>query len=84
MEKLVDNGDYGVYRCPSCEHFFYIDGWSEENDICKLCLEGIDYEPEGENHEDEDDDYCFICDSSPNCVCDERTDAYKEYWMDDE
>lgn len=32
-----------TYRCPSCENFFSIDDWSIENDICKLCLDGIEY-----------------------------------------
>ena len=27
-----------IYRCPSCEHYFRIDDWSEDNDICQQCL----------------------------------------------
>ena len=46
MEFKVEVGGYSIYRCPSCENFFVIDDWSEENDICQPCLQGIEYTPE--------------------------------------
>jgi uncharacterized protein (DUF983 family) len=50
MEKKVEvDRDHAVYRCPSCEHFFLVDGWSEENDLCKLCLEGFEMTPGAED-----------------------------------
>jgi len=50
MEKKVEvDRDHAVYRCPSCEHFFLIDGWSEDNDICTLCLEGFEMTPGAED-----------------------------------
>ena len=46
MEPEVEVGrDHAVYRCPSCEHFWLADGWSEDNDICNNCLEGFEMTP---------------------------------------
>lgn len=38
-EEVRLSTDHSVYRCPSCEHFWLFDGWSEDNDLCKMCLE---------------------------------------------
>lgn len=78
MELRIQEDGYGIYRCPGCEGFFVLDGWDEENDLCKLCMEGVEYVPE------EDDDDCFICDHGAGCVCDERVDAYFEAQLDEE
>ena len=82
MEKKVEvDRDHAVYRCPSCEHFFLVDGWSEENDICELCLEGFEMTPEEED--EQEDEGCFICNSNSGCICDANTDAYFEARLDD-
>jgi len=71
-----------LYCCPSCEWFFRAEDWSEENDICKPCLEGM--EGGEENHEDDQDDdpRCFFCNHIDDCICDETTDRYKEVAFD--
>ena len=82
MEKKVEvDRDHAVYRCPSCEHFFLVDGWSEENDLCKLCLEGFEMTPEEED--EQEDEGCFICNTNSGCVFDANTDAYFEARLDD-
>lgn len=83
MELKYEGKDYSIYRCPSCENFYTIDDWSEENDLCEPCMQGIEFPPQGE--EEDEEAYCFICDhDASKCVCDERTDAYFEARLDDE
>lgn len=81
MELKFEGKDYSIYRCPSCENFYTIDDWSEENDVCEPCMQGIEFPPPEE--EEDEEEPCFICNNNGSCVCDERTDAYKEFWMDD-
>jgi len=82
MEKKVEvDRDHAVYRCPSCEHFFLVDGWSEDNDICKLCLEGFEMTPE----EEDEEEHCFFCERDGNdCICDATYDfKIEQEIMDD-
>ena len=71
-----------LYRCPSCEWFFRAEDWSEENDICKPCLDGMEEGEEDYEDSEEIDPRCFFCNQIDNCICDEITDRHRERNLD--